>query len=202
MSAGLSAVSPKTRGRKPVIQLGDDSVRVVVPLRRDRARLVFGVTFLAIGGVIVLRVLVVVGLLIASGALPVTFLLALLVGFVLNLYGPVLMVLGAYRLWGAHVVTVSDVHAVMRVELWGYGYRHSRLYIGPGTEVEVVGEPNSRAHIRVDGFRTGAGLRPANFAFGYRSLTVGEADQIAQRMREAISSTQAAASKKRVGRTA
>lgn len=200
MNGDLPAAPPERQRRAPLLQLSHDSLRVVVPLKRTRDRLIRGGLLLLVGGVAALRVLLALVLSLMSGAMPIAALMAMLVALAINIWGLPFLVLGAYTLWGAHIVSVAEGHAALRFELWGEGYRHARLYVGRGAKVEVVPEP-SGAHVRVSGFRTGAGLRPASFSFGYGSLTQPEAVQIADRISQVIRSSEAAGSNKRVERT-
>lgn len=182
----MAAVAATRRHRAPLLELGEDSLRAIVPLKRTGLRITAGVLSLLFGGLITARILAVFGYLVAIRASPVVFLLMLPLLLVFDGPGLFILASGAYNLWGVQVATVAGGEASVRFELWGKSYRHSRILVGPGATVEVLGERSSEGSVHISGYRHGSGLRSASLSFGAGSLTRAEAEHIASRIRETM----------------
>ena len=181
MSSQADAPTGERGRRAPVMELAVDSMRVVLPLKRTRNRLVRGWVCLGISAIGGARVLFVAGRMLIGGTPPAPLLFFTLLEVFYQLWAVPFLIVGAYALWGREILTVAAGRASVRYELWSTGYQHSQVVLAPGSTVEVAAESGGGAHVVFHAFRAGAGHRRADLAFGKESLEPADARQIADR---------------------
>jgi len=184
--ASVQVVSrASSHGRQPSIVLGPRSVQVRVPrCLRGRTRTLQLLIMCVMALYVTVPFIVLVALMILDFNI-VAALVAVTVCLIFAGSGIRGLIVGSYALWGWEAVTVEGGIATVRYELWGRGYQHLRIDVGHDAAVEVV-EAAGSAFVRVEGFRSGAGLKRASFEFGGGGLDESQAQQIAERLREAI----------------